>query len=86
MNVSEKKALVKEYFDHAAALKEKRDYNKKHQELRARDLHKQLKVLAERKENMIIHEEENALKKGARTKEIEKHQAFLKLSSALNII
>lgn len=86
MKISDKKALVKEYFERAAAIKEKRAFDEKHKEFKIREGEEMSKILAERKHSMILHESENVQKKSARQKEVDNRQVFLKLDTALNVI
>ncbi|MFA6237711.1 MAG: hypothetical protein WC635_10325 [Bacteriovorax sp.] len=86
MKVSDKKAIVREYFEHAANIREKKAADKRHAAMVVSDYKIKDKVFKERARTRIEHEEQNAAKKIARQKEVDKHQSFLKLSTALNII
>lgn len=86
MRISDKKALVREYFEEYDAKKAKKVADKRHQQLRAADNLEKIKNFENRKKSLLVHEEEGVLKKEARQKEVDQRQTFLKLSSALNII
>lgn len=86
MRISDKKALVREYFEAYDAKKAKKVADKRHQQLRAADNLEKIKNFENRKKSLLVHEEEGALKKEARQKDVEQRQTFLKLNSALNII
>lgn len=86
MRISDKKALVREYFEEYDAKKAKKVADKRHQQLRTADNLEKIKNFENRKKSLLVHEEEGILKKEARQKEVDQRQTFLKLSSALNII
>lgn len=86
MRVSDKKALVRKYFEEFDSKKAKKVADKRHLQLRASDNLEKIEIFENRKKSLLVHEEEGILKKAARQKEVDKRQTFLKLSSALNII
>lgn len=86
MKITDQKTIVKNYFKRLSAKKEKRLFDKIHNEVRMKDFLEKDKVFNARKSAMIEHENENSLKKAARTKEVDKRRVFLNLSSSLNII
>lgn len=86
MKVSDKKAFVREYFEHAADIRQKRQIDKRHTQMLIKDDKDRAKILKERIKTRVEHEELNAAKKVARQNEVDKRQLFLKLSSALNIV
>jgi hypothetical protein len=86
MNISDKKILNQEYFAHASRLKEKFEYNLKHDERRIRAFHEHDRLMEARKLTALDHEKIKEQNLVAMDKEIDQKMAFVKKSLGLNII
>lgn len=86
MNISDKKILSQKYFAHEGRLKEKFEYNRKHDEKRLRVLHAQDRLLENRKLASIEHEKIKNQNLIAMDKELDQKMEFVKKSLGLNII
>lgn len=85
MDISDRKILNQEYFAHAHALKEKVEFNRKHDEERARVMHDKDRTMETRKITMKGHDEIKRQNLIAMDKMVDQRMAFIK-SIRLNII
>jgi hypothetical protein len=86
MQMSEKKAIAKEYFHKIAIKKDSIEYKKKHEESKVRKMTEIVKRYEAKEIALVKHEKENLLVKEVRFSEFKKREHFLKLSTQLNII
>jgi hypothetical protein len=86
MNISDKKILNQEYFAHESRLKEKIEFNRKHDEERIRVFHDRDRIMEGRKIAAQEHEEIKQKNLIAMDKEIDQKIAFVKKNLGLNII
>ncbi len=86
MNIPDMKAIAADYFEAQAKIKDIKEFRQKHEEQKIRDFAERDKIMAERKETSAIHDEQRALNKLARQKEVDEKMQFLKQGMALNII
>ncbi|MDD4972765.1 MAG: hypothetical protein PHY93_00360 [Bacteriovorax sp.] len=86
MNISDKKILSQEYFAHESRLKEKFEYNRKHDEKRLRVLHDHDRLLENRKLTTIEHEKITKQNLVAMDKDLDQKMEFVKKSLGINII
>lgn len=86
MYISDKKSLNKEYFEHAAALKDRFQYSRVQDEKRLRAFHEHDRLMEDRKLAAEEHEVVRKQNEAAMDKEVDKKMAFIKKSLSLNII
>jgi hypothetical protein len=88
ISLSDRRIIILEDIRHQRDLSAIREAERRHMATRAHVLDEAEKVKEQRRQTMIEHDLQNAIKKEARTAEVEAHQDFLKASmkKSLNIL
>lgn len=86
MNISDKKAILQDYFNHQADIKDKVTARHKHDDARVRAFYEKDRELEARKLATEKHEQIKHKNAEALEKEVCQKENFIKKSLALNII